>query len=56
MKKFKEIMIFVGILLVPIVAGAAESKQDLFRMLFVFGLVILLAWDAGMLKTKPNKE
>lgn len=56
MKKFKEFLVFIGIMIVPIVGCASESKQGFFWTLFILGLTALLAWDAGMMnETFKNK-
>lgn len=55
MKKIKEFMVFIGIMLVPIVGGASETKQGFFWTLFILGLTALVAYDAGMLDIKPKK-
>ena len=59
MKKFKELMVMLGIMLgimrAPIVGCASESKQGFFWTLFILGLTALLAWDAGMMNL-PNKK
>lgn len=55
MKKIKEFMVFIGIMLVPIVGGASETKQGIFWTLFILGLTALVAYDAGMFNVKPKR-
>lgn len=54
MKKFKEIVVFIGIMLVPIVGAASETKQGFFWTIFILGLTALVAYDAGMFEM-PKK-
>lgn len=56
MKKFKELMVMLGIMLAPIVGASAETKQGLFWTLFVLALTALLAWDAGMMNLPSKKQ
>lgn len=56
MKKIKEFMVFIGIMLVPIVGGASETKQGLFWTLFILGLTALVAYDAGMMDETLKKK
>lgn len=55
MKKIKEFIVFIGIMLVPIVGGASETKQGIFWTLFILGLTALVAYDAGMFIVKPKR-
>ena len=49
-------MVFIGIMLVPIVGGASETKQGLFWTLFILGLTALVAYDAGMMDETLKKK
>lgn len=56
MKKIREGMIFIGILLLPILAGGADTEMGVGWALIALILIAILAWDAGMMdETLKNK-
>lgn len=56
MKKIREGMIFIGVLLLPILAGGADTEMGVGWALIDLILIAILAWDAGMMdETLKNK-
>lgn len=56
MKKFKEFLVFILIILGPIAGASAETKQGFFWTIFILFFCALIAWDAGMMDLPKRRD